>query len=56
MDTSRYMAELQALKTVLQAAAAEQEALEKRVAEVRCICSAMQRGMREMQGPCICFC
>ncbi len=31
----RYVAELQALKAVLLAAAAEQEALEKRVAEVR---------------------
>lgn len=35
VDTSRYVAELQALKGVLLAAKAEQEALEKRVGEVR---------------------
>ncbi|PRW50917.1 MICAL C-terminal [Chlorella sorokiniana] len=34
VDTSRYVAELQSLKGVLLAAAAEQEALEKRVAEL----------------------
>lgn len=35
VDTSRYVAELEGLRTVLLAAKAEQEALEKRVAEVR---------------------
>ncbi|KAL4444106.1 hypothetical protein ABPG75_011843 [Micractinium tetrahymenae] len=34
VDTSRYVAELQALRAVLVAAKAEQEALEKRVAEL----------------------
>ncbi|KAL4855330.1 hypothetical protein ACK3TF_004076 [Chlorella vulgaris] len=34
VDTSRYVAELQALQTVLLAAKAEQQALEKRVSEV----------------------
>ncbi len=34
VDTSRYVAELQALREVLVAAKAEQEALEKRVGEV----------------------
>lgn len=35
VDTLRYVAELQSLRTVLLAAKAEQEALEKRVGEVR---------------------
>ncbi|KAI7842470.1 hypothetical protein COHA_003824 [Chlorella ohadii] len=42
VDTSRYVAELQALKAVLLAAAAEQEALEKRVAELESEKSKLQ--------------